>query len=354
MPSLRRPRSLTAPSAGAALVLMVALTALAGCTNDPKLPDADGDGLLDGNETSGWNVTVERQGEPRLTYHVTSDPGKADSDGDGLSDLQELAFSLDPRRPDTDGDGLTDCQEKRDSVRDHCESTSWSGLTDGGYKTLAERWDSDGDGLADGLEVNGFPVTVAGAARVVRTDPKHADTDRDGLTDGQESEFHADPTVPDTDGDGCVDGLDPLPAVNERMIPGLRSLHWNGTAAATLRITMRLGDRQVALPANLTVVPGENDLSGIDVSPVRIQQCSFAAVKPWVDVDTVVEQWNGRSWSVADLRGPSATEPFRIWWNLADGRFATDAQGAAPDGGAIRTLAGSQGELRFQPVVIAA
>jgi Mg-chelatase subunit ChlD len=77
--------------------------------------------------------------------------------------------------------------------------------------------DTDGDGLADTAETNGWRD---GAGRTFVTDPANADTDGDGLTDGEEAggfatggafgsgqyyQGFADPTRPDTDGDGIGD-----------------------------------------------------------------------------------------------------------------------------------------------------
>lgn len=62
-------------------------------------------------------------------------------------------------------------------------------------QTTTEDTDEDGDGLLSAQEAE------AG------TDPALADTDEDGLTDGQEvSEFGANPLVADTDADGVLDG----------------------------------------------------------------------------------------------------------------------------------------------------
>ncbi|MGH2362004.1 MAG: binary toxin-like calcium binding domain-containing protein, partial [bacterium] len=99
--------------------------------------DADGDGVVNVVETTGWDVTVRLdslspdqcsevcdEGQA-LTYHVTSDPLKRDTDGDGLSDFQEFSLGTNPSPAvlpgltttlgiigrDTDGDGLTDFQE---------------------------------------------------------------------------------------------------------------------------------------------------------------------------------------------------------------------------------------------------
>lgn len=64
------------------------------------------DGIGDGDELRGWNITV--RGAER---HVTSDPCIADSDSDGLSDDAERAALSDPRAADTDGDLVNDGQD---------------------------------------------------------------------------------------------------------------------------------------------------------------------------------------------------------------------------------------------------
>ena len=69
--------------------------------------------------------------------------------------------------------------------------------------TDPNRADSDGDGVADGEEdAKGY-------------NPLRADSDQDGLSDGQEVSFGSNPLVADTDGDSVFDdeefslGLDP-------------------------------------------------------------------------------------------------------------------------------------------------
>lgn len=89
---------------------------------------------------------------------------------------------------DYDHDGLTNAQEKA-------------------LKTNPKKADTDKDGLSDGVEVN-----------QTHTDPKRKDTDRDHLTDSQELALQTDPLDDDTDDDGIEDGdevedgTDPLDA----------------------------------------------------------------------------------------------------------------------------------------------
>jgi len=101
-----------------------------------------------------------------------------DTDEEGLWDVWERACDADHEKPDTDGDGLTDYEEV---------------FTHG---TRAGSSDTDGDGLSDSLEVT---HTVDGL------DPKNADSDGNGIPDGQD----------DWDNDGLTTarelelGLDP-------------------------------------------------------------------------------------------------------------------------------------------------
>jgi hypothetical protein len=79
-----------------------------------------------------------------------------DSDSDNYLDVLELEVGLDPYNPDTDGDGVAD----GDEVNIY--------FTDPWY------WDTDGDGIADGEELFG-----------ILTNPLVWDSNADGVGDGQ-------------------------------------------------------------------------------------------------------------------------------------------------------------------------
>ena len=99
-----------------------------------------------------------------VEYHfgVGTSPLEADTDGDGLDDGQELAIGTDPLSADTDGDGFMDGWEV-------CFGTD---PFDPG-EPIPEG-DPDGDGL-DNL-----------AESQLGTNPFSADTDGDGISDGEE------------------------------------------------------------------------------------------------------------------------------------------------------------------------
>jgi len=94
-----------------------------------------------------------------------------DKDGDGMSNVYEYLHSLTATDAsdaalDKDGDGLTNLEEFDLSLD-------------------ATDPDSDGDGLADGLEV-----------KIYGTDPLNPDSDDDGLPDGLEVRSPAIPFLP--------------------------------------------------------------------------------------------------------------------------------------------------------------
>ncbi len=135
---------------------------------DPS-PDRDGDGLLNDEETAGWNVTYT-DANGTHTIAVTSDPLLTDTDLDGLSDFDERAIGSNPSDPDTDDDGLSDFDDPNPL-----------------------HFDADGDGLPDGIEIT------------YGSDPNSSDTDGDGLPDTEEFTLGSDPNRSDTDGDGLDD-----------------------------------------------------------------------------------------------------------------------------------------------------
>jgi hypothetical protein len=146
---------------------------------DPQHPDTDRDGISDRDEVTGYPITLRRTGET-LTFHT--DPALFDTDGDTASDGVERRLGGDP----------TDIGDRDDFA------------------------DDDGDGLANIEERDGWDVTVyhvstvanvQGAAAVlhVTSDPGKADTDGDGLSDGEEFTNASNPRNTDTDSDGLTD-----------------------------------------------------------------------------------------------------------------------------------------------------
>ena len=156
------------------------------------------DGTYSVTEVSPSNVTVGDAGVPAPVYDPALEPAPEyvaepvaepvvadtavasveDSDGDNYLDAAELEVGLDPYNPDADGDGVADGDEVNI------------------YFTDPWVWDTDGDGISDGEELFG-----------IMTNPLVWDTDGDGISDGEELfGIMTNPLVWDTDGDGLGDG----------------------------------------------------------------------------------------------------------------------------------------------------
>ena len=169
--------SFTAPSVLGTTMLTFALTVSDGEATSPEarvvvlvtpVADMDADGLDDEEEAD-----------------LGTDPNRGDTDRDSLRDGEDVALGLDPLDADTDDDGIRDGEEPMPG-----EDADMDGLIN------AADHDSDNDGVFDGTEVgltepNADTDESAGhyladADRMSTTDPLVADTDMDGLSDGDE------------------------------------------------------------------------------------------------------------------------------------------------------------------------
>ncbi len=158
-------------------------------------------------------TSPEIVGGTTLTFRlVVTDPG-------GLSSSDDVVISV--RDADPDRDGLLNSQERMLGTNPNNADTDGDGLSDGDevnrYHTNPLRADTDGDGLTDGAEVNTY-----------HTNPLNRDTDGDGLSDGQEITAHLNPLVRDNpvpliislilseddrDNDGIEDSVDNCPTI---------------------------------------------------------------------------------------------------------------------------------------------
>ena len=137
---------LSAPDSGSGYVDSLAIT-----TNEPAHLDDDGDGL-----PNSW----ERLFGFSSSYPSDlSDPSDAasDPDHDGLTNLEEYDLGTDPRNPDSDGDGLVDGHDGVMPVGLFLQGVdrNGDGYADGEADAGCDpgKADTDGDGVTDGVEV---------------------------------------------------------------------------------------------------------------------------------------------------------------------------------------------------------
>ncbi len=126
-----------------------------------------------------------------------TDPTDADTDGDGLADGREVELGTDPTAADSDDDGLSDAREVELGTDPTAADTDDDGLTDGDEVATGT------DPAAADTDDDGLPDA---RELDLGTNATVADTDDDGLPDAAEVDGGTDPTVADTDGDGLSDG----------------------------------------------------------------------------------------------------------------------------------------------------
>ncbi|WP_437756186.1 DUF3344 domain-containing protein [Sorangium sp. So ce1389] len=213
-------------------------------TTDPLDADTDDGGVSDGQEDFDLDGVID-EGETDPN-NGDDDVPPTDTDGDGLSDDFEETIGSNPTDADTDDDGAIDGQEPNPAddtdgdglinVRDvdsdddglfdgtelgfdceneatntelgHCRADADGGAT----KTSPVDVDTDDGGVRDGQE----DINLDGAVDAGETDPNDGDddlpiddTDGDGLVDELEDLIGSDPEDADSDDDGVVDGQEP-------------------------------------------------------------------------------------------------------------------------------------------------
>ncbi|MBI1842739.1 MAG: hypothetical protein HYR88_18010, partial [Verrucomicrobia bacterium] len=160
--------------------------------------------VLDGPGATDGTIVDHNAIINGLTLERTASPG--DDDNDGLPDAWEKLYfgNLDQTGSgDPDGDGLTNAQELAAGANPLKADSDGDGLSDGDerqrYHTDPVSPDTDGDGLSDLAEVQ------------MGTSPLKRDTDGDGLSDRAEvRDYRTDPLRQDTDGDQLADGVEIL------------------------------------------------------------------------------------------------------------------------------------------------
>lgn len=221
-------------------------------TTDPLKADTDGGGATDGSEDSNLNGALDAGETDPTAGHGADDASVVDTDGDGLSDALEHTLHSDPQDKDSDDDGVPDGLEPNpsadgdhDGVVDVIDVDSDNdGLFDGtemgrdcsgpgtnaalghcradadpNTKTSAVNPDTDRGGVTDGNE----DFNLDGKLDAGETNPVAGqgaddgtlagrDTDGDGLSDQTEATLGSDPNDADSDDDGLLDGAEPNPS----------------------------------------------------------------------------------------------------------------------------------------------
>jgi hypothetical protein len=192
--------------------IVIFIDPLTGIPEEPRLvrtnpvnPDTDGDtgAKPEDRENPPFGFFLNSDGY-ELSRDPPTDPLDGDTDDDGLIDglegiLRPDSNHTDALNPDTDGDGLGDMQEIELGTDGRSIDTDRDGITDGDeffkFHTNPFLKDSDFDGVEDGEEVYTF-----------HSNPLLVDSDGDGLSDYEEIwKYFSNPMDEDSDNDFLTD-----------------------------------------------------------------------------------------------------------------------------------------------------
>ena len=160
--------------------------------SNPLLSDTDEDGLLDWQELTACPYILD-----------------GDTDNDGLNDGDEVSLGTDPCNTDSDGDGVSDGVEV-ESGTDPLDPSN-NNVVDADEDGIPNAWEKnhwlDPNDSSDAYEDRDSDGLINREEYEKGTDLDVADTDSDGLKDGEEvKQYYTDPLDTDTDGDGSLDG----------------------------------------------------------------------------------------------------------------------------------------------------
>lgn len=267
------------------LFLASAIGPMRSAAQVPELKDTDGDalldtiedkngnGIMDAGETDPMNADTDRGGEADGSEihggrdpFVKEDDFTYDRDSDGLTNGRELILGTDSKNPDTDGDGVQDGPDPFPLERAYKLDANRNGLPDEWEQEhrLSAGTNASGSSAASSspsssasanpsvlgasvIPPASAPLPAAAIATgdpdgdglsnteefVRGTDPRKTDTDRDGVTDGQEVQDDSEPTE-----SACL-AYDPdIPA-----LPDIES-HWSKDVVTQLQRVLILPTRE--------------------------------------------------------------------------------------------------------------
>ncbi|MFL6211722.1 MAG: Ig-like domain-containing protein [Pyrinomonadaceae bacterium] len=223
--------------------LTAASTGTSYVSSNPAIATVSVDGLVTAVRSGTVLVQATNEGTQGILMLRIAFAGGIDTDGDGIPDDAEITLGLNPNdaadaQLDLDHDGLTNLEEYQRG-------------------TNLRNADTDSDGLTDGEEVR--------CTRVFCTNPLLADTDGDGINDLTEIQTGSDPTNPSSFNlNRALSSIEVNPASFTLIVNSL-----SGIASVQLAVTGHLIDNRTI---NLT-----STSRGTNYASSNLNVCNFGA-----------------------------------------------------------------------------
>ncbi|PID46312.1 MAG: hypothetical protein CSB47_05135 [Proteobacteria bacterium] len=253
------------------------------CRTDGDVTAVTGKALATGTVTTA--IATEATKTTPATDSKTTD--FVDQDGDAISDEDERALGTDPENADSDGDGTKDNEELGIDLKSPIDTDN-----DGVINALDD--DDDNDGIPSQLEIK------------LSSDPLSADTDGDGVSDGDElGDDKNDPA--DSDGDGIIDLLD---AIDDGTKPSTKTDEEQASTDAT---DASQGQEEAQAPpeASEGTAPKTDESAPTNDTVEQNQAIEKPAANNEVTIDTDAAQQSGASDGEIPFQKSRLYFPFR-------------------------------------------
>ncbi len=186
-----------------------------------------------------------------------------------------------------------------------------------GLNTAPDIADTDGDGLNDGQEVNTY-----------KTDPNAPDSDKDGVKDGDEVSRGMNPLNPDTDGDGVPDAQDLAPLATPTA-----TVDAGATAQFANQQTASAAGTQAAIAGNATAQAVATLNAAASQTAQAIQAANQAATQQAMQTQAAQDQAQAQTQAaiMAATQTADAATQAAIWAATQTADAATAMAGDAHD-----------------------
>ncbi|MEE9325831.1 MAG: OmpA family protein [Cocleimonas sp.] len=261
---------------------------------NPNNKDSDGDGISDAKEV-GENTNTPLDTDHDGIIDALDIVDDSDDDNDSLTNAQEIKLASNPKNNDSDGDGINDNEEVGSNISDPLDTDADGILNlndpDDDNDSLETKFeikigtnplstDSDGDGIADNLEIGSNKEQLQDTDKDGQINAVDTDDDNDKLPTSIELTLGTNPLKADTDGDGISDVIEvgkntdkPIDSDGDGKIDALDASNKNEVEGTGIKVAVKDDETSKPVDTDITTPTADdsknNSISIVTITPAK-------------------------------------------------------------------------------------